>query len=215
MGIWVKENKTWLIKISLMIIFVIPFGVYALSSIPLFPIGGNNDWAGFWGGYLGAIIGGIITLLIFRSTIRHENDIREEDRKIEFSKELIKLSSQYSFDVAKSINISHEYAVHPIEENNVKMNEAIHSATRTLQELGLFILVYEKKYPILSQIDKEYDEAGALFKAFTECIRKNAEDIFGSDNEELRDTIQEKSDEVYDKINRIYKIVANIINELL
>lgn len=44
---WIKENKSWLLPTGLLSIVGVPFAIYLLSSIPLLPIGGNNDWAGF------------------------------------------------------------------------------------------------------------------------------------------------------------------------
>ena len=85
---WIKENKSWLLPTGLLSIVGVPFAIYLLSSIPLLPIGGNNDWAGFWGGYLGAIIGAFVAIFVMKRTIDYERDIRQRDEKIRFLNEV-------------------------------------------------------------------------------------------------------------------------------
>lgn len=80
-------KKYW--KKILMAVIFVPCIVYALSSIPLLPIGGNNDWAGFWGGYLGSLIGAMVTLFVFGETIKNEGVTRKEEHRIQVIPSLI------------------------------------------------------------------------------------------------------------------------------
>jgi|GEM_PF-6070133 len=72
---WLRQNKSSAIIFGFLIIVIFPFIIYLLSSIPILPVGGNNDWAGFWGGYIGSILGGIIALYVmFESLDRERNN---------------------------------------------------------------------------------------------------------------------------------------------
>lgn len=103
---WVKQNKGKLIGIGFVVFVLIPGISYALSTVPLLPIGGNNDWAGFWGGYFGAIFGGLITLYVmfesmeesryvFRKTLQVEKENIGEERKKRFNDELLEQIVNY------------------------------------------------------------------------------------------------------------------------
>lgn len=79
---WMKNNIWKLILAGIIIFIIIPVAVYALSTIRLFPMGGNNDWAGFWGGYLGALVGAGTTLIAVLLEIRYNREQqRESDEK--------------------------------------------------------------------------------------------------------------------------------------
>lgn len=81
---WIRHNKNGLFLVSIVVLIGVPIIVYLLSSIPLLPIGGNNDWAGFWGGYLGAIIGGSITLYVLFKTMQENRWSQSRQEKIDF-----------------------------------------------------------------------------------------------------------------------------------
>lgn len=99
---WIKENKTWLLPTGLLSFAGVPIVIYLLSSIPLLPIGGNNDWAGFWGGYLGAIIGAFVAIFVMKSTIDYERDIRQRDEKIRFLNEVSVTVAELAAKINKS-----------------------------------------------------------------------------------------------------------------
>ena len=99
---WIKENKSWLLPTGLLSIVGVPFAIYLLSSIPLLPIGGNNDWAGFWGGYLGAIIGAFVAIFVMKRTIDYERDIRQRDEKIRFLNEVSMTVAELAAKINKS-----------------------------------------------------------------------------------------------------------------
>ncbi|MBE5987562.1 MAG: hypothetical protein E7250_07530 [Paenibacillaceae bacterium] len=81
----IKKYKKWVL-----ISFIgIPCIIYIFSTIPLLPVGGNNDWAGFWGGYIGAIIGGLVTLLGIDLTIENTEVNRKKDKIDEIKPYLI------------------------------------------------------------------------------------------------------------------------------
>lgn len=99
---WIKENKNWLLPTGLLSVVGVPFVIYLLSSIPLLPIGGNNDWAGFWGGYLGAIIGAFVAIFVMKRTIDYERDIRQRDEKIRFLNEISVTVAELAAKINKS-----------------------------------------------------------------------------------------------------------------
>ena len=74
-------------------VIIIPSATYALSTIPVLPMGGNNDWAGFWGGYLGAIVGGVITLYVMFKSFQDSRENQERVLEIERLKEIKKEKS--------------------------------------------------------------------------------------------------------------------------
>lgn len=74
---------------SLFLFIIVPIMVYILSAIPCFPVGGNNDWAGFWGGYLGALLGGIITLCVMITTLEENRKEKIRDEKLGFYEKLL------------------------------------------------------------------------------------------------------------------------------
>ncbi|WAJ24040.1 hypothetical protein [Lacrimispora xylanolytica] len=92
---WIKENKKGIIIFGISIIILFPIIIYFLSTLPIFPAGGNNDWAGFWGGYLGAIIGGIITLYVLFVTLNDNKKIQLRNEKIEFLNNLVDMTAEY------------------------------------------------------------------------------------------------------------------------
>lgn len=92
----VGKRVKWLALIIFMIFIVIPVIIYLLSTVPMFPVGGNNDWAGFWGGYIGALVGGIITLYVMQGTIESEKELRRREEKIDFFNNIIHLSAEMS-----------------------------------------------------------------------------------------------------------------------
>lgn len=105
------------------ILIVIPVCIYALSVIPLFPSGENNDWAGFWGGYLGAIIGGGITLYVMwktneearenlEKTLNHEKEISLQEEKREFCNDLILKHSNWAESLEQMITQASLYIAH-------------------------------------------------------------------------------------------------------
>ena len=97
----IKKYKKWI-----WIFFAgIPSLIYILSSVPIFPVGGNNDWAGFWGGYIGAIIGGLVTLIGIDLTIRNTEDNRKKDKIDEIKPYLILIPVNVS-TAAEKVNIS-------------------------------------------------------------------------------------------------------------
>lgn len=91
---WLIENRKIIFIGSLSILVVVPFMIYLLSAIPIFPSGGN-DWAGFWGGYAGAIIGGIITLFVLFKTLDDNKKLQERDERIYFLDNLGDLVADY------------------------------------------------------------------------------------------------------------------------
>lgn len=111
---WIGKNKKLAKKIALWVLVIIPLIIYGLSTIPIFPVGGNNDWAGFWGGYLGAIISSLttiagvyLTLLDDRKKRKHEeiekNREIKERRRLEI---LPYLKSAYS--IPKEVSVYYQ-----------------------------------------------------------------------------------------------------------
>ena len=92
---WIKENKKGIVISGISIMILFPLMIYFLSSLPIFPVGGNNDWAGFWGGYLGAIIGGIITLYVLFATLNDNKKIQLRNEKIDFFNNLVDMTAEY------------------------------------------------------------------------------------------------------------------------
>ena len=92
---WIKENKKGIVISGISIMILFPLMIYFLSSLPIFPVGGNNDWAGFWGGYLGAILGGIITLYVLFATLNDNKNIQLRNEKIEFFNNLVDMTAEY------------------------------------------------------------------------------------------------------------------------
>lgn len=82
------------IKWGIALFVLIPCVVYALTTIPIFPSGQNNDWAGFWGGYLGAIFGGLITLFVLFKTIENENNQKKKEEDTQYFNKLLEVFSK-------------------------------------------------------------------------------------------------------------------------
>lgn len=81
---WILSHKKVIGVLSIVFLIGVPIMVYGLSVIPVFPVGGNNDWAGFWGGYLGAILGVIGSIFIMNGTLKEERKKQEEEKKIQY-----------------------------------------------------------------------------------------------------------------------------------
>jgi hypothetical protein len=92
---WIKLNIKKLIIAGVIMVIIIPSATYALSTIPVLPMGGNNDWAGFWGGYLGAIVGGVITLYVMFKSFQDSRENQERVLEIERLKEIKKEKIQF------------------------------------------------------------------------------------------------------------------------
>jgi len=97
----IKKNKKWIWVFAA----GIPGLIYILSSVPIFPVGGNNDWAGFWGGYIGAIIGGLVTLKGIDLTIKNAEDNGKKDKIDEIKPYLILIPFNVS-TASEKVNIS-------------------------------------------------------------------------------------------------------------
>lgn len=91
-------KKYWkqVLLLGFFIVIIIPVIVYVITVIPIFPAGGNNDWAGFWGGYFGSLVGGLITLYVLHITIRNEKNLKRREEKINFFNDLIHLTAEMS-----------------------------------------------------------------------------------------------------------------------
>lgn len=98
----IKENMKWICFLGGTFLIVIPIIIYLLSSVPLLPTGGNNDWAGFWGGYLGAVIGAFVAIFVMEQTIKNEKNVRKEEREEEFLSDIIELIAEFAAQVNKS-----------------------------------------------------------------------------------------------------------------
>lgn len=75
----IENSRIKDVYVGVVVLIIIPIIIYLLSTIPLFPAGANNDWAGFWGGYIGALIGAWITLTSVRITIKSEESVRRKN----------------------------------------------------------------------------------------------------------------------------------------
>ena len=93
---WIKSNIKSICLYGAIFLILIPTIVYLLSYIPLLPIGGNNDWAGFWGGYLGSVIGAFVAIFVMQQTIENEKTVRKEDRKHEFLSNIMELPAEFA-----------------------------------------------------------------------------------------------------------------------
>ncbi len=98
----IKENKGLLFFGVIIFLFIVPIAIYILSSVPLFPVGGNNDWAGFWGGYLGAIIGAFVAIFVMKQTIENEKETRKEERQEKFLIDIVELIAEFAAQVNRS-----------------------------------------------------------------------------------------------------------------
>ena len=97
-----KENKGWICLLGGVFLIGIPVIVYLLSSVPLLPIGGNNDWAGFWGGYLGALMGAFVAIFVMKQTIENEKTVRREESQEKFLSDIIELVAEFAAQVNRS-----------------------------------------------------------------------------------------------------------------
>lgn len=87
---YIKGKVKW----GVVLFVLIPCVVYALTTIPFFPSGQNNDWAGFWGGYLGAIFGGLITLFVLFKTLEYENSQKKKEEDTQYFNKLLEIFSR-------------------------------------------------------------------------------------------------------------------------
>lgn len=87
---WLKQNKKSIFIFGFFILIGVPVIIYCLSTLPVFPPGGNNDWAGFWGGYLGAIIGAAVTIfgvIVTLEETRSQTMIALEETRLQFKED--------------------------------------------------------------------------------------------------------------------------------
>lgn len=98
----IEKNRGWLFLFGVIFLIIVPIVIYLLSSVPIFPIGGNNDWAGFWGGYLGAIIGAFVAILVMKQTIENEKATRREERQEKFLSDIVETVAGFAAQVNRS-----------------------------------------------------------------------------------------------------------------
>lgn len=182
------NKKKW-VSIGTVIIIFIPMCVYLLTTIPLLPAGGNNDWAGFWGGYIGAIIGGIITLLVLYYTLKDEkenlaktlefekNKIEEEDKK-RFNNELLNCLVEYH--VLMNGLYGDFKDMHGSEAYDSKIYKS--TVLSKLIKIKLKSKMEDESYFYIAELLKSLE---AVIESFNKWIDMKSGDIFGGKESEI------------------------------
>lgn len=82
-----RENNIWkYIEYTIIGLATILFSAYFINVLirtkAPFEVAQSNDWIGFWGSVLGSSIGGVITFVVLKISINHENEKREDDKRM-------------------------------------------------------------------------------------------------------------------------------------
>ena len=182
---WMRKNKGFVWKTMAFILVVIPLIVYALTVLPVFPAGVNNDWAGFWGGYLGAIVGACVAIFVMQKTIAYERSVREVEEKRKFLDEITEKIAQFS----ASVNKSNSYLLRFHETGEPEWNyEAVYilnDVTRLESVLQIKLLSkQEDEYCGLAELHQEIIKVGEATKLLHqvhvntfEDLKKEADDV--------------------------------------
>ncbi|GEM_PF-5188010 len=208
---WIMENKIKVILCVILLLVVVPTVIYFLSTLPVLPPGGNNDWAGFWGGYLGAIVGGLFTLIVLLYTVSYN----EKDKRLEMSKAVIKLASTYNFQIASVIKVSDKYVQSFSQEDNTEMMHACNMVGNASEELLLSMLIYERQYPQLKTIVQKHEEIHWDYMQLIRFIDSEAEDIFEDDIDKLKKPYEDKRDEIFRKVKEFNNVIAATLTEII
>lgn len=176
---WLGKYKRQIVLCSVIILIAVPLIVYGLSEVSLFPVTGENDWAGFWGGYIGAIIGGLITLFVMKYTIESENAKSKRQEKIQYFNDIIKISAEFFESVGNlCVKITRCMAA-PSNEKYEEVIEENNKAARISIILELMLETREEEYAVEECIVK-LNRLSAMIDTVLKDFGKLAVDIFSS-----------------------------------
>lgn len=202
-------KKYWkqLFLLGFFIVIIIPAIVYAITVVPIFPAGGNNDWAGFWGGYFGALVGGLITLYVLYVTINNEKNLKRREEKIDFFDDLIHLTAEMSSLLGNlSICMSRD-AVENTNDLHEKTLLLGNDIAKLLIEIKLLLKtrksVYkvEKLIEILEELEKVETQ---IVEKYTDAIKvKFSNRNYITELEILEKQIENISNKFEDTLNHI------------
>ena len=199
---WIKSNIKSICLYGAIFLILIPTIVYLLSYIPLLPIGGNNDWAGFWGGYLGSVIGAFVAIFVMQQTIENEKTVRKEDRKHEFLSNIMELNAEFAAQINKSnCNL--------LRFHETGENQWNYEAVYELNEVSKLENILQIK--ILSLQGHQYD---FLEELLNEIIKVGKEThILHQVNVKTFEELKEESDKISEHLSRLMELTAKFIME--
>ena len=190
-------NKRMCVCICAVITIFIPMCVYFLTTIPLLPAGGNNDWAGFWGGYIGAIIGGIITLLVLYYTLKDGKENLSKTLEFEKKKAQEEAIRKFNDELLNYLVEYHTLIQEIFEENNKSaiFKDFEYKVFRCTELEKLIRIKLNSK-----RNETEYRYVGELLKSvetvktgLNNLIELKSQDIFGGDKLEINKKEKEVS----------------------
>ncbi|MDB8802754.1 hypothetical protein PN294_11175 [Romboutsia sp. 1001216sp1] len=135
------NNSIWkYIVYIVMVLAIILFSTYLINVLIItkapFEVAQGNDWIGFWGSVLGSSIGGVITFVVLKITINHENEKREDDKRMSV---LPYLDYKIVSDEYINQNVKHKNILTSINKYYPTCNINICAEDRFNMELKLFI----------------------------------------------------------------------------
>lgn len=209
-----KFNTATYGLIAILVFVFIPLCIAFLVSFNFINTDTTNEWIGFWGGYLGSIIGVLSTLIVFKYTILRDKEVYDKDKRFNTSKEIIKLSSAYNFQLSSLVKVSDKYVQSYKQEVYTEIMHACNSVGYASEELGLSLLIYKKQYPKVEAIDQAFKEIKHDYREFVQFIDSEAESLYHGHIEELDKLYVGKRDEIYEGINKFNKVISTTLLEI-
>lgn len=181
----IKENGDLMFFGGIIFLIIVPIAIYFLSSVPVFPVGGNNDWAGFWGGYLGAIIGAFVAIFVMKQTIENEKETRKEERQEKFLIDIVEIIAEFAAQVNRSNTNLLRFHATGEEQWNFEAVYGMNEVTKLENILTIKMLSYQgEKYGLTENLLEEIVKIGeetmhlheVKVNTFQE-LKKEADDI--------------------------------------
>lgn len=197
---WIRENKKIMCRMAIGIFVGIPLVVYGLSVLPVFPVGGNNDWAGFWGGYLGAIVGACVAIYVMRKTLENEEKRRREEQKERFLSEIAELVAGFAAQINKSN--SHLLRFHSTGDN--KWNyEALYELNEVTKVEHLL------QIKLISQKASSYELQNELLNEILN-VGKATQNLHAVNVKSFKE-LKKEADMVTDRLSSLMELTAKFI----
>jgi len=197
---WIGTNIKSKIIFGGLIFLIVPIVVYFLSTLPIFPVGGNNDWAGFWGGYLGAIMGAFVAIYVMKQTINIEKMTRKENERNQFLNEITETIAE----LCTRINKSNSDLLRFHNTGEEKWNyEALYGLNEVTKQVSVL------QIKLLSRAENDFEKLDELHKKIVSLdndvtlLHKTKFDNF--------DVLKKDADKISEHLSELMSVVANFV----
>lgn len=177
---WINENKGKVIFGVIIILIVVPLIIYLLSTLPVLPQGGNNDWAGFWGGYLGSMIGSIIALYILFKTLAEERKRQRRQERLNYCDYIVERIAEFSQAMSLALTkINKHYTFAKASKSDIEMYEEAIEAVNLIVGGSLILSAQlgsrldKKDYKCIGDIMTITNHITDLFNTISEALNEN------------------------------------------